>query len=289
MIRTLLIIAGAALVLCVATLSGAAAIGGNDLARHGWTWTFKGHGDGGDETVHFRRDDNSPPVTRNLAWTGGERLEVDIPGDVTYVQGATPSVVVTGPTSKVDRVSLVGGRLSWSDDGDEVTVGWGRSSRLRVVVTAPSVNSFELNSSADLSIRDYNQPAISVRVTGSGEVDAAGETQAVTVDLTGSGEVDLTSLRTTDATVSVDGSGDVSVGPTGKADITISGSGDVDITTRPATVTQNISGSGDVSVERIRTEGRNREPRVTTRTTTTREIVDMPGVSVRTSRTEPAP
>jgi hypothetical protein len=247
MIRTLLIIAGAALVLCVATLSGAAAIGGNDLARHGWEWTFKGHGDGGDETVRFRREDDSPPATRNLAWTGGERLEIEIPGDVTYVQGETPSVVVTGPKSKVDRVSLVGGRLGWSDDGDEVVVGWGRSSRLRVVVTAPSVSSFELNSSADLSIRDYNQPSLAVRVTGSGEVDAAGETQAVTVDLTGSGEVDLTSLRTTDATVTVNGSGDVSVGPTGAARVDISGSGDVDLTRRPANLQQSVSGSGDIT------------------------------------------
>ena len=38
MIRTLLIIAGAALVLAIATLGGAAAIGGQDLARHGWAW-----------------------------------------------------------------------------------------------------------------------------------------------------------------------------------------------------------------------------------------------------------
>ncbi|HZV84147.1 MAG TPA: DUF2807 domain-containing protein [Brevundimonas sp.] len=247
MIRTLLIIAGAALVLCVATLSGAAAIGGNDLARNGWEWTFRGHGDGGDETIRFRRDDNTPPVNRNLAWTGGERLEIDIPGDITYVQGDTPSVVVTGPKSKVDRVSLVGGRLSWDEDADDVVVGWGRSSRLRVVVTAPSVNSFELNSSADLSIRDYNQPTLTVRVTSSGEVDAAGETQAVTVDLTGSGEVDLSSLRTTDATVAIDGSGDVSVGPTGSARIDISGSGDVDLTRRPANIQQSVSGSGDIT------------------------------------------
>lgn len=246
MIRTLLIIAGAALVLCVATLSGAAAIGGNDLARHGWEWTFRDSDSS--ETVTFQRGDDSPPVSRTLEWSGGERLEIDIPGDVTYVQGATPSVVITGPKSRVDRVSLAGGRLGWNDEGDDhVVVGWGRNARLRVVVTAPSVRSFELNSSADLSIRDYNQPSLAVRVTGSGEVDAAGETQAVTVDLTGSGEVDLTSLRTTDATVTVDGSGDVSVGPTGTARIDISGSGDVDLTRRPANLQQSVSGSGDIT------------------------------------------
>jgi hypothetical protein len=245
MIRTLLIIAGAALVLCVATLSGAAAIGGNDLARNGWEWTF--HEDGEDHTVHFQRGDETPAVTRNIAWTGGDRLEIDIPGDVTYVQGDTPSVVITGPKSRVDRVSLAAGRLGFSDqEEDRVVVGWGRNARLRVVVTAPSVRSFELSSSADLSIRDYNQPSLAVRVSGSGDVDAAGQTQAVAIDLNGSGEIDLTSLRTTDATVDVNGSGDVRVGPTGSAQIDINGSGDVELTRRPANLQQSVSGSGDI-------------------------------------------
>lgn len=41
MIRTLFIIAGAALVLCLVTVGGALAIGGHDLQRHGWAWTIK--------------------------------------------------------------------------------------------------------------------------------------------------------------------------------------------------------------------------------------------------------
>jgi hypothetical protein len=45
MIRTLLIITGAGLVLCIAALSGAAVLGGNDLARHGWEWTVRGGGE----------------------------------------------------------------------------------------------------------------------------------------------------------------------------------------------------------------------------------------------------
>ncbi|MGZ9113101.1 MAG: GIN domain-containing protein [Brevundimonas sp.] len=290
MIRTLLIITGASLVLCVAALSGAAAIGGNDLARHGWEWTFRDGGE--DHTVHFERDDNSPAITRNLAWTGGETLAVEIPGDVTYVQGATPSVVITGRKSMVDRVNLIDGRLTWDDDdgADRVVFGWSNNRRLRVVVTAPSVKRFDLESSADLSIRGYNQPTFDLNVSGSGDVDAVGETRTATIDTTGSGDSDLSGLRMIDASVDTSGSGDVSVGPTGKADITISGSGDVDITTRPTTVTQDISGSGDVSIERVRTEGANNDDRqVTVRTTTTQEIVDVPGISVKTTRTVPAP
>ncbi|WP_332678450.1 GIN domain-containing protein [Brevundimonas sp.] len=246
MIRTLLIITGASLVLCVATLSGAAAIGGNDLARHGWEWTF--HDGDRSETVTFERSDNSPPVTRNLAWTGGDSLAVEIPGDVTYVQGDTPSVVITGRKSLVDRVNLIDGRLTWdeNDDEDHVVFGWSNNSRLRVVVTAPAVKRFDLQSSADLSIRGYDQPTFELNVSGSGDVDASGETRTARIDTTGSGDSDLSGLRLTDADIDTSGSGDLRVGPTGTATIDISGSGDVDLTRRPANLTQSVSGSGDI-------------------------------------------
>ena len=262
MIRTLLVIAGAALVLCVATLSGAAAIGGNDLARHGWEWTFR---DGEEHhSVSFaEREDDSPTVTRNLAWAGGDRLHIDAPAEVVFTQGTEVEVRATGRQSLVERLRFVDGRLTLEDlpldsDGAQsvrqgsVSMRWnsrtyGPSDKLQVFITAPSVRSFELDSGTNLSIRGYNQPSLTLRVTGSGDIDAAGETQAVTVDLSGSGEVDLTSLRTTDATVDVSGDGDVRVGPTGTARIDIFGSGDVNLTRRPANLQQSISGSGDIN------------------------------------------
>jgi hypothetical protein len=283
MIRTLLIITGAGLVLCIAALSGAAA-----LARNGWEWTFR---DGEQsETITFKRGDVGPSVTRNLSWTGGDRLAIEIPGEVTYIQGDTPSVVVTGRQSMVDQVRLIDGRLTWSEDdgAEQVVFGWGRHDRLRVVITAPSVKAFDLESSADLSIRGYNQPTFDLTVSGSGDVDASGETRTATIDTTGSGDSDLSGLRMVDASVDTSGSGDVRVGPTGEANISISGSGDVDVTTRPTTVTQDVSGSGDVSIERVRTTRENDDDRrVTVRTTTTRETVGVPGVSVETTRTTP--
>lgn len=247
MIRTLLIITGASLVLCIAALAGAAALGGSDLARNGWTWTFR---DGErSETITFERGDDGPSVTRNLDWTGGDRLTVEIPGEVIYLQGETPSVVVTGPKSRVDRVNLSDGRLAWDrkdDRTEHVIFGWSNQNRLRVVITAPSVTRFDLESSADLSIRDYDQPTFALKVSGSGDVDAAGETQTATIDISGSGDSDLAALRMTDARVEVSGSGDVRLGPTGAVRIDISGSGDVDLTRRPANLEQSVSGSGAI-------------------------------------------
>ena len=260
MIRTLFIIAAAGLVLATASLGGAFALGGRDMARHGWEWTF--HDRDGD-TVSFERDDGTraEDVTRTIAWTGGESLTVDLSADVEYVQGDTPGVTVTGPANLVERVRLVGDRLTWIEDDDgpdheRVIFGrreggrgiWIHSEAVRIVVTAPNISSFDLEGSADLTLKDYDQDTLAVDISGSGEVYANGRTRALEVDISGSGDADLSALTTTDANVAIAGSGDARVAPTGRADISISGSGDVDVTTRPATVNQDITGSGDVSV-----------------------------------------
>jgi len=289
MIRTLFIIAAAGLVLATASLGGAFALGGRDMASNGWAWTF--HDKDGD-SVSFERDDGAraEDVTRTLAWTGGQSLTIDLSADVDYVQGETSGVTITGPAELVEKVRLVGDRLTWAEDNDgpnHETVVFGRreggrgvwvhSEAVRIVVTAPNINSFDLEGSADLTLRDYDQDTLTVDISGSGEVSANGRVRALELDISGSGDADLTGLTTTDANVAITGSGDATVGPTGKADITIAGSGDVDVTTTPATVNQNVSGSGDVNFDRVNTT-----------ITTTRDIIRAPGASVSTSRTVPS-
>lgn len=259
MIRTLFIIAAAGLVLATVSLGGAFALGGRDMARHGWEWTFR---DKDGDTVSFERDDGTrnPDTTRTLAWTGGQTLTVDLSADVEYVQGDTPGVTVTGPAQLVEKVRLVDGRLTWADtDGpnhETVVFGrnehgrgiWVHSEEVKIVVTAPAINTFNVEGSASVLLRDYDQDTLSVDISGSGEVSATGRTRALEVDISGSGDADLGSLTTTDVNVAIAGSGDAVVAPTGKADISISGSGDTVLTTRPATVNQNISGSGEVDL-----------------------------------------
>jgi hypothetical protein len=112
--------------------------------------------------------------------------------------------------------------------------------------TATAVTSFDLVRSADLELRDYDQPQLNLMLSGSGDVTGRGAARTVRIDVSGAGDVDLTALNTVDADVQVSGSGDVRVGPTGKAVVDISGSGDVDLTRRAAEVRRTLSGSGDI-------------------------------------------
>lgn len=256
MIKPLFIIAGAGILLATASLAGAAALAGGDLKRNDWTWSLEDNDVGGDN-FHMRRGRGEPDVTRNLTWAGGERLQIEVPGDVTYVQGAQAGVVVTGPKDLADRVRIVGDRLTLDEGDDHSEHGyvrwtgngihvWSALDQLKITVTAPAVASFDVVGSADLMIRDYDQPRLNLILSGSGDVTARGETRTVQVDVSGSGDADLAALNTVDADVRVSGSGDVRVGPTGKAAVDISGSGDVDLTRRAESVNQTLSGSGDI-------------------------------------------
>jgi hypothetical protein len=255
MIRTLFIIAGAALVLCIVTAGGAVAIGGQDLQRHGWAWTFR---DEDGDAVRFERvaSADEPDVSRTLAWTGGQRLVNTTPFDVEYRQGPTASVVVTGPQAWNDRVQLADGVLRLADGpvNEEAVIRWsghnitGRSfdEAVRIVVTAPNIAAFEVQGSGDLDIQGYDQPALSVAVSGSADVMAQGRTEALDVAINGSGDAALTDLTTQTARVVVSGSGDVSVSPRGEANVTINGSGDVSLGSRPTRLISELNGSGEI-------------------------------------------
>jgi hypothetical protein len=255
MIKTLFIIAGAGVVLATGSLLGAAALAGGDLRHNDWTWSLVDN-DVGSDDFRMQRGGSQPEVTRNLTWAGGDRLQIEVPGEVVYVQGANPGIVVTGPKDLADRIRAVGDRLTldeedgsahgyirWNGQGFHV---WSAEDRIKVTVTAPAVTSFDLVGSADLELRDYDQPQLNLILSGSGDVTGGGAARTVRIDVSGAGDVDLTALNTVDADVQVSGSGDVRVGPTGKAVVDISGSGDVDLTRRAAEVRRTLSGSGDI-------------------------------------------
>lgn len=251
MIRTLFIIAGAALVLAIASLSGAAGLVARDIDHNGGSWVIR---DGDDQIrIESVRSDRGPPVSRTLAWSGGDHLSIHLPADVTYVQGPEAGVVITGSKTMVDRIQIKDGRIT-ADGPDEITVrwwaggfsAWNDEDNLKIVVTAPSVSRFDLSGSGSLTLQAYDQPTLSVDISGSGDVTASGKTTALNLDIDGSGEADLSNLATTDATVGISGSGEARVAPTGTAKLSIAGSGDITLTTRPAKLESNVSGSGDI-------------------------------------------
>ncbi len=257
MIRNLIVIAVASFVLTVVCAAGVVALGGRDLLEHGWSIPGNIHvSDNGDD-VHISvggREDLGPETTRDLAWAGGPGLTINLPAEVTYVQGPTAKITVNGPKALVDRVAIVDGSLRFEPNGGEsrVTVdGHGVNidtvrDGLRITVVAPAVTKFVLNGSPSLTLSAYDQPALAVEINGSGEVSGTGKTQALTLTIAGSGDASLADLQAQNADVSLSGSGDAELQARGAVQVAIAGSGDVTLTVKPASLSSNIAGSGDL-------------------------------------------
>jgi hypothetical protein len=258
MTRTLFIIAGASLVLCLACLAGAATLGSRDLAANDWTWVVSDDGrEDGNGDIRFERGKVSPETTRTLAWGGGQSLTIDLPADVTYVQGPTAGVAVTGPKAAVDRVRFVDGRLTLEEE-EHVERGyirvrnggirvWNETEMLKITITAPNVNSFRLAGSGDVTIEGYDQPTLNLLLDGSGDVEVTGRAASLDVRLNGYGDADLQGLDVKDAKLDNAGEGDIRVGPTGEVTADVTSDGDVHLSRRPAKLERNITGDGEIT------------------------------------------
>lgn len=262
MIRNALIIAGASFVLMLGCFAGVATLAGPVILKDGWSIPIDQDHDMV-KVRYSRRIDatgakTSPIISRQLAWSG-EALTVDLPIDVTYVQGPVAKVEISGPRAVVDRLRIEAGRISLVDGDsdhdlnvDSLTIDrngirvHSYADQTRIVVTAPKVSSFKLDGSGDLEIRNYNQPAMTLALNGSGDVDASGQTTGLMLATAGSGDAELEALRAANAEIALSGSGNADISASNLVKIAISGSGDVNMNTQPVSETSTISGSGSV-------------------------------------------
>jgi hypothetical protein len=248
MIRVLVMIAVAGFILSVATLSAAIAIGGPEALSHAaWTWganrNWEGHWDG-----HNRWDwdaDSSPQTTREMAWTGGDSLEVDVPAEVRYTQAPGPAkLTITGSKRAVEDVEISDGHVRFVYRRHRHYGG-----KLVIVMTAPNITSFDMHGSSTLAIESYKQDKLRIDLSGNADVAASGEVDVVKLDVSGSAEADLGKLKAKGAEVDIAGSGEATIAPTDWAKVDISGSGDVTLLTNPAKLDTDISGSGSIHRE----------------------------------------
>jgi hypothetical protein len=249
MIKSLFIIAGASFVLAAACFAGAAAFGGGP-----WWWGHHWGPWGPNWNVDFRDDGgkdrwgaghnvtaDGAQTTREIAWNGGDRLDLDVGADVTFNQAPGPAkLVISGPAEAVQNVELSGSHLQFGNDVDYA------GGPLKVTLTAPAVRHFAIKGSGDLAINGYDQDQLDVDVSGSGNVTAHGKARALKLDISGSGDVDAGGLAAGSADADISGSGKASIAPSDSADLHISGDGEIDLLSHPAKVTSDVSGSGRI-------------------------------------------
>jgi|KBSSwiStaDraftv2_1062776.scaffolds.fasta_scaffold41671_5 hypothetical protein len=246
MIRALVIVAVAGFLMAVGCISAAVAIGGPEaVQRSGWMWSWDG-----DERPSWgpwhrwhgwrSHEASGPQAQRDFPWSGGDKLEVNAPAEIEYIQAAGPAkFTISGPTALLNRVRVEGGRVSLLPGGHA-------RNALHIRLSAPAVKRFELNGADRLKISGYKQDQLELNASGHAEITASGETKSVKLRVSGAGEADLSELKTAGAEIAISGAGQATVGPTEWARIDISGMGDVDLLTRPKQLETNISGAGRI-------------------------------------------
>lgn len=202
-------------------------------------------------TRHWRSgagDFGGPQTTRNLAYSGGYKLVIGYPADVTVTQGSQPRFTVTGPQGLIDQMTLENGELSGPNGSHWNWGGWNSDDgRLHIDIVTPDTHEFHLSGPDNLSLRGYDQDTIELYISGSGDIDAQGKARRLEAHISGSGDLKLGELTVDDAAVSISGSGDARVDARKSSDVWLTGSGDVQLKCRPASTSERKTGSGDIS------------------------------------------
>ena len=242
MTRILALIAGVGLVVAIACFAGVAAVGGPALLQHNWNHSWRVH----DGTISFGHDDTNsgdgggPAETREIAWSGEDGLDLEVPADVQFTQ--TPGagkLVITGPKGTVDALELSGSSLEFRDEPSN-------AQRVTIVMTAPDVHRFALDGEGSITIAGYHQDELDLDLSGSGKLAAAGRARHVKLDISGDGQADLAKLVSDSADVNIEGSGHTTIAPAQSANLDISGDGEIDLVSHPANVHSDVSGSGRI-------------------------------------------
>lgn len=247
MVRALTLLAFTGFLLAAVCISAAVAIGRDDWIAAGWSW--RPFADAGghirDPERYDWRDEgrgavSSPETRRDFAWTGGDRLELDVPAVVRFTQAEGPAkLTIAGPSSSLDRLRVEDGQIT--TDGSRRRLG-----HLTVTLSAPKVTQFDISSYGDLTIEDYKQDTLQIDITGAGDVKASGEARSVNLEISGAGKVDLGELAVESAEVEIAGFGKATLAPKQHADLRISGAGEVRLLSRPPDLKTRISGAGKI-------------------------------------------
>lgn len=190
-------------------------------------------------------------------------IEVDVSGDVDVRVDSFFHVEVTCEDNIIDFLETV-------EDHGVLKIFFDRNvydvDNLKIRVSAPSWNAFEINGSADVDVPDaisgdflnlgisgsgnikifdasFNKAKS--RISGSGDITLIGEANDLNATISGSGDLQAIDFPVKTATVTVSGSGNARVNVSDMLNVTISGSGDVQYSGNPQ-VSKSISGSGSV-------------------------------------------
>lgn len=177
------------------------------------------------------------------AWDGSDGLGISLVGaKVRYVPTLPARIVITGPDEALERVRVGQGQVRWCDNCRAIK-------GLEVIVSGVTLHNVALaGADIDIQLGRLDQDRLSLSLSGTGEIAAAGRVDRLDASIAGAGDIHMGDASVKRANIHIAGSGDVTVNPHDEANVSVAGSGRVRMTAMPAKLNQSITGSGGVRV-----------------------------------------
>jgi Putative auto-transporter adhesin, head GIN domain len=163
---------------------------------------------------------------------------------ITVMIGGPQSVVVHADSNLINHVTtgVVAATLVIGDTGSFTA-----RAPMSVDVSVPSLTAVNLSGDGQISVTGINTPRLTVTVSGSGLLSAAGTATRLDVTLSGDGQAQLSQLTARDVHAIVSGSGLIQVTATTSLDAAVPGTGEIIYTGNPPQVTTSVTGTGTVT------------------------------------------
>jgi hypothetical protein len=191
-------------------------------------------------------DGAAPASERRLAWTGGDAIDIALPSAVHLREGEGNEIVLRGSPDIIAHIELQGDRLT-------LNCRWSTGRDLEITLPGQPFRRVNVSGSGKLSMENFNQPELALRVSGSGTLRGQGSVDQLSVVVSGSGTARLAGVAVKQLTAKISGSGNLEAAPKDDADISISGSGNVRLLSRPTRLKSHVAGSGRITQASIDT------------------------------------
>lgn len=132
------------------------------------------------------------------------------------------------------------------DHDDNISIN---SDGVKVIITMPTLEEFEVLGAVDAEMTGINSDSLTIELKGAGSIEMEGTCGTLDVELKGAGEVDAEDLKCADVEVDVKGVGEAKVYASESVDADVSGIGSITVYGEPKKVRQSDSWMGKIRIK----------------------------------------
>ncbi|KXK01564.1 MAG: hypothetical protein UZ17_ACD001001790 [Acidobacteria bacterium OLB17] len=173
-----------------------------------------------------------------------DRLEVSGVFDVEVTRGDAYSVEVTADDNILPLIRTEVDDRTLSIFADAKI---SKSSKLRVVITAPNIEYAETSGVSKLVLNDVSNESLSLRASGASSITASGTTGSLSVDISGASKAESSKLSAKRATVETSGASNACINATDALDAHASGASHIKYIGSPGSLEMDRSGAATIS------------------------------------------